>query len=50
MRLGMAEDEMVKLVYNPKLKDRIPKAVMDKVKETRQEILDGTFRAPRVKF
>ena len=50
MRLGMAEDEMVKLVYNPKLKDRIPKAVMDKVKETRQGILDGTFRAPRVKF
>ena len=50
MRLGMAEDEMVKLVYNPKLKDRVPKAVIGKVEETRQKILDGTFKAPRVKF
>ena len=50
MRLGMAEDEMVKLVYNPKLKDRVPKAVIGKVEETRQKILDGTFKAPRVNF
>lgn len=50
MRLGMAEDEMVKLVYNPELKDRVPKAVIDKVEETRQLILAGTFKAPRVKF
>ena len=50
MLLGMAEDEMVKLVYNPKLKDRVPKAVTDKVEETRQMILAGSFKAPRVKF
>ena len=50
MWMGMAEDETVTLVYNPKLKNRIPKDVQAKVEEVRQKILSGEFKAPRGKF
>jgi basic membrane lipoprotein Med (substrate-binding protein (PBP1-ABC) superfamily) len=50
MWLGMAQDEMVRVVYNPKLKDHIPKEVLEKVEEVGQKILSGEFKAPRVKF
>jgi basic membrane protein A and related proteins len=48
MRLGMAEDEMVKVVYNPKLKDRIPPELQATVDALREKILAGEFKAPRV--
>ncbi len=50
MWMGMAQDETIKLVYNPKLKDRVPKEVQAKVEEVRQKILSGEFKAPRGKF
>ena len=50
MWMGMAQNETVQLVYNPKLKARIPKEVQAKVEEVRQKILSGEFKAPRGKF
>ncbi|MBI1925916.1 BMP family protein [Candidatus Poribacteria bacterium] len=50
MWMGMAQDETIKLVYNPKLKDRVPKEVQAKVEDVRQKILSGEFKAPRGKF
>jgi len=50
MWMGMAQDETIKLVYNPKLKDSVPKEVQAKVEEVRQKILSGEFKAPRGKF
>ena len=50
MWMGMSLNETVKLVYNPKLKDRIPEDLRAKVEKIRQDILAGKFKAPRVKF
>ena len=50
MWMGMSLNETVKLVYNPKLKDRIPENLLTKVEKIRQDILAGKFKAPRVKF
>ena len=50
MWMGMSLNETVKLVYNPKLKDRIPDDLLVKVEKIRQAILAGKFKAPRVKF
>jgi len=50
MRMGMAQDETIKVIYNPKLKERIPEDVLTKVESIRQKILSGEFKAPRVKF
>lgn len=50
MWMGMSLDETVKLIYNPKLKGRIPEEVQAKVEAIRQKILTGEFKAPRVKF
>ena len=50
MWMGMSLNETVKLVYNPKLKDRIPDDLLAKVEKIRQDILAGKFKAPRVKF
>ena len=50
MWMGMSLNETVKLVYNPKLKDRVPEDLRAKVEKIRQDILAGKFKAPRVKF
>lgn len=50
MWMGMAQDETIKVIYNPKLKKRIPEDVLTKVESIRQKILSGEFKAPRVKF
>ena len=50
MWMGMAQDETIKVIYNPKLKERIPEDVLTKVESIRQKILSGEFKAPRVKF
>jgi basic membrane lipoprotein Med (substrate-binding protein (PBP1-ABC) superfamily) len=50
MWLGMSVEETIRLVYNPKLKDRVPEKVQAKVEEIRRKILSGEFKAPRVKF
>lgn len=50
MWIGMAQDESIRVIYNPKLKDRIPKDALKKVEEMRKKILDGKFKVPRVKF
>ena len=50
MWMGMAQDETIKVIYNPKLKERIPEDVLTKVEGIRQKILSGEFKAPRVKF
>ena len=50
MWMGMSFDETVKLVYNPKLRNRIPEGVQAKVEEIRQKIVSGEFKAPRVQF
>lgn len=50
MWMGMAQDETIKVIYNPKLKERIPEYVLTKVESIRQKILSGEFKAPRVKF
>ena len=50
MWMGMSLNETVKLIYNPKLKDRIPEDLRAKVERIRQDILAGKFKAPRVKF
>lgn len=50
MWMGMAQDETIKLVYNPKLKDRVPKEVQAKVEDVRRKIRSGEFKVPRGKF
>lgn len=44
-KLGM-KDGVVSLAYNPRLQDRVPKAVHDAVNAARQRIIDGTLTVP----
>jgi basic membrane lipoprotein Med (substrate-binding protein (PBP1-ABC) superfamily) len=45
-RLGMKE-QVVSLVVNPALKDRIPEAVWTSLEEAKQQILNGTLAVPK---
>ncbi|MCA9771809.1 MAG: BMP family protein [Myxococcales bacterium] len=48
-RLGMAEG-IVSLVWNDRLKPKVPADVLEKVEAVRKEIVAGTFEVPRGDF
>ena len=50
MMTGMAQNEAIKLVYNPNLKSYVPKSVQENVEKVRQQIIAGSFKAPRPQF
>ena len=50
MMTGMAQNEAIKLVYNPDLKSHVPKLVQENIEKVRQQIINGSFKAPRPQF
>lgn len=47
---NMLTDQAITLVYNPKLKDKIPQEVLDKVEEVKSKILSGELEVPQIDF
>jgi len=46
----MATDGAISMVYNPKLKDKVPEAVQKKVAAARAKILAGELKVPQIDF
>ena len=49
LKMGMAVDGSIKLVYNKQLVDRIPVAIQKRIAKLRQRVLKGDWSAPRKK-
>lgn len=47
---NMLTEQAITLVYNPKLKDKIPQEVLDKVEEEKAKILSGELEVPQEDF
>lgn len=47
---NMLTDQAITLTYNPKMKDKIPQNVLDKVEEVKSTILSGEFEVPQIDF
>lgn len=48
--MKMSDDEAISLVYNPKLLDKIPADVKQKVEDVKKQILAKALEVPRIKF
>ncbi len=46
----MSTDNAISMVYNPKLKDKVPEAVQKKIEETAAKILAGELKVPQIDF
>lgn len=47
---NMLTDRAITLTYNPKMKDKIPQNVLDKVEEVKAQILSGELEVPQIDF
>ena len=47
---NMLTDQAITLTYNPKMKDKIPQNVLDKVEEEKSRILAGELEVPQIDF
>ena len=47
---NMLTDQAITLTYNPKMKDKIPQDVLDKVEEEKSRILSGELEVPQIDF
>ncbi len=47
---NMLKDQAITLTYNPKMKEKIPQNVLDKVEAEKARILSGEFEVPQIDF
>ena len=47
---NMLKDRAITLTYNPKMKDKIPQNVLDKVEEAKSQILSGELEVKQIDF
>lgn len=47
---NMLTDQAITLTYNPKMKEKIPQNVLDKVEEVKSQILSGEIEVPQIDF